>query len=173
MSDEKKPEPFNFDQILPTMKKTMYMVEFVVLGRSVRSPIATVTLSSLSTMCAVFLASNYPQVSGFTIWNADGTEILEVVDAFGFTAHFSPTIQKVVGAQVLRSGIPVIQAGKEGVDLQKLMEEGRKAGRVTQNQKFDPDTKKEEPKLPAAPTPEVKPDPKAGEKPKTGENPAA
>lgn len=179
--DLKKLPPFDMDARIPKMKKTLYQVDLVVLGRVVRSPMAAINLNSIVSMATGFVATNYPQVSGYSIWNEDGTELLEVMDLFGFTAHVQPTVQKIMGAQVLKGGIPVIQAGRDGIDLQKLMEEGRKAGRLTQNQNFDPAKQMGTP--PAVPPKPVKPeDPKppavdGGNPPpaklKDGEAPAA
>lgn len=166
MANEQKPEAFNFDQHMAKVKKTMYQVELVVLGRTIKAPLGAVNLESLSAMCNIFVAANYPQVHGYTIWDAEGTELLIVVDAMGFSAHFGPTVQKVMGAQVLRSGIPVIQGGRDGIDLQKLMEEGRKAGRLVDTNKAVEGEKKPEAPPAAPPPPPAAP-------PKTDENPAA
>ena len=183
--DLKKLPPFDMDARIPKMKKTLYQVEVVVLGRVVRSPMAAINLSSIVAMATGFVATNYPQVSGFSVWNEDGTELLEVMDLFGFTSHVQPTVQKILGAQVLKGGIPVIQAGRDGVDLQKLMEEGRKAGRMVNTQKFDPAAPPATPPAvpPAIPKKEEAPKPPAADsgnpptpppaKPKEGEAPAA
>lgn len=182
--DLKKLPPFDMDVRIPKMKKTLYQVDIVVLGRVVRSPMAAINLTSIVAMATAFVATNYPQVSGFSVWNEDGTDLLEVVDVFGFTAHVQPTVQKILGAQVLKGGIPVIQAGRDGVDLQKLMEEGRKAGRLVNTQKFDqpPATP---PAAPPAVPPAIPPKPQDSKppsadggnpppaKPKDGDVPAA
>lgn len=110
--------------------RVTYLVEILVLDKAVRAPLTSISLESISHMASIFVAMNWPNVYGYNIYNADGTELLEMVNVVAFTNHFMPSIQQIAGAQVLKSAVPVIGAGEGGENLVKLMEEARKAGRL-------------------------------------------
>jgi hypothetical protein len=88
-------------------------------------------------MASIFVASNWPNVNGYNIYNADGTELLMMVHGMPFMNQFLKPIQEIAGLQAIRSVIPVTAVGANGVDLVKLMEEAKKAGRLISTETQD------------------------------------
>lgn len=117
------------DMVNRREKKT-YLMEILVLDKAVRAPLSAISMESLSSMASIFVATNWPNVHGYNIYNAEGTEILEMVNVIAFTNHFLKPIQQIAGTQVLKSAVPVMGAGANGENLQKLMEEAKAAGRL-------------------------------------------
>lgn len=169
MDQPTPPQPPTLAELVKKKGKVTFIVELKVLDKVVRAPLAAVSQESLSHMAAIMVATNWPNVNGYNIYNADGTEILEMVDVIQFTNHFMKSIQAIAGSQILRSAIPVVQVGPEGKNLQELMEEARKAGRLIGGgtpsvtpppevpQKLTPQVPPAAP--PAAPAPQVPPAP--------------
>jgi hypothetical protein len=91
-----------------------YMVELVVVGKAVRVPAQKVySLESLIGSCAIVVATQFPNVSGFSILTADGETLLhEAVYALPLLLHAAPIIQAVTGQQPLRTAVPVISSAK-------------------------------------------------------------
>lgn len=122
--------PPTLQELIAKHEKKTYLVEILVLDKAVRAPLSAISMESISHMASVFVAMNWPNVYGYNIYNAEGTEILEMVNVVLFTNHFMKTIQEIAGSQVLKSAVPVIGTGAGGENLVRLMEEARKAGRL-------------------------------------------
>jgi hypothetical protein len=122
--------PPTLQDLIARKEKKTFLVEILVLDKAVRAPLSSISMESISHMAAVFVAMNWPNVYGYNIYNADGTELLEMVNAVAFTNHFLKSIQQIAGSQVLKAAVPVIGAGADGENLVKLMDEAKKAGRL-------------------------------------------
>lgn len=122
--------PPTLQELVAKHAKATYLIEILVLDKAVRAPLTAISLESISQMASIFVAMNWPNVYGYNIYNADGTELLEMVNEVLFTNHFLKPIQQIAGSQVLKAAVPVVGAAAGGEDLVKLMEEARKAGRL-------------------------------------------
>jgi hypothetical protein len=116
--------------MLARKEKKTFLVEILVLDKAVRAPLSSISMESISHMATIFVAMNWPNVYGYNIYNADGTELLEMVNAVAFTNHFMKSIQQIAGSQVLKAAVPVVGTGAGGENLVKLMDEAKKAGRL-------------------------------------------
>jgi len=126
-------EPKSFNEQLKDLidkkgRKT-FLVDVLVLDQRVRAPLSAVSLESITSMANIFVATNWPNVHGFVVYNEDGTEVLVVVDGTAFANHFANSILQVTGRQVLKGAVPVIGATEKGQDLVNLMDEAKRRGK--------------------------------------------
>jgi hypothetical protein len=115
-----------------TTEGQSYMVELVVVGKSVRVPAQKVySIESLLASCAIVVATNYPNVSGFNILSADGETLLHEAHPTPLLMHAAPIIQQITGQQPLRMAVPVISSAKPG-EFEKMVESARAQGKLIQ-----------------------------------------
>jgi hypothetical protein len=145
------PQP-TLQELYSKKERQSFIVELLVFDRAVRKALTAINLESMAQMASIFVATNWPNVNGYNIYNADGTELLLMVHGMPFMNQFLKPIQEIAGLQAIRSVIPVTVAGSQGVDLVKLMEEARKAGRLVSTESQDMSAKPAEkaPEKPAA-----------------------
>ncbi len=58
------PEPFAFEEHMSKSHKERFNVEFVVMGKKVRTPVLAMNLQSISSMCDIYISGSYPKVGG-------------------------------------------------------------------------------------------------------------
>lgn len=96
-----------------TTEGETYMVELVVVGKSVRIPAGKIySIESLIATCTIIVATNYPNVSGFNILTADAETLLHESHPTQLLMYAAPIIQQITGQQPLRMAVPVVSSTK-------------------------------------------------------------
>lgn len=126
-----EPKPFNeqLKELMDKKGRKTFLVDVLVLDQRVRAPLSAVSLESITSMATIFVATNWPNVHGFIVYNEDASEVLAVVDGTAFANHFANSILQVTGRQVLKGAVPVIGATEKGQDLVNLMDEAKRRGK--------------------------------------------
>lgn len=117
------------------IENTAFIVDFLVGGGK---PHATVAFSapnkeSAQAVATIIVATNWPNLTGFNLYKYNQEyeyerEFLVHAPAMQMAIQFGPEINKAVGAQVMKSVVPVVGTGLAGEDLTKLAEEAKKRG---------------------------------------------
>lgn len=109
-----------------------YMVELIVMGKSVRIPAAKVySIESLLAVCSIVVATNYPNVQAFNILTEDGETMLHEVHPTPLIMFAAPTIQQITGQQPLKMAVPVVSTVKPE-DFQKMVDDAKAKGKLLQ-----------------------------------------
>lgn len=126
------PNEMQYKEPKRTTEGSSYMVELVVLGKSVRIPGKKVySLESLCHTCAIVVALNYPNVQGFNILSEDGETLLHEVHPTALLLAAAPTIQAITGQQPLKMAVPVVESVKPE-EFKKMVDDARARGRLIQ-----------------------------------------
>lgn len=86
-----------------------FIIELIVQGKAVRVPAKCYNQESASHTALVVVATNYPNVSGYNILSADGSELLEECQPTPLFINAAPIIQTITGQQPLKMAVPLVK----------------------------------------------------------------
>ena len=113
-----------------TTEGLSYMVELVVMGKSVRVPATNIySIEGLLSIGAIVVATNYPHVSGFNILTPDGETLLHEVHPTPLIMHAAPIIQQITGQQPLKMAVPIVSSVKPE-EFDKMVKDAKARGRM-------------------------------------------
>ncbi len=113
-----------------TTEGQSYLVELVVMGKAVRVPANQVySLESLMSLCAIVVATNFPNVSGYNILSADGETLIAEVHPTPLLMHAAPIIQQITGQQPLRMAVPIVKSVKPE-EFESMVKDAKARGRL-------------------------------------------
>lgn len=92
-----------------TQEQKDFIIELIVQGKSVRVPAKCYNQESASHTALVFVAINFPNVSGYNLLSADGSELLEECQPMPLAYAAAPIIQQITGQQPLKMAVPIVK----------------------------------------------------------------
>lgn len=108
-----------------------FVIELIVQGKAVRVPAKCYNQESASHTALVMVATNYPNVSGYNILSADGSELLEECQPTPLFLQAAPIIVQITGQQPLKMAVPIVKT-VDPKEWEKMLTDAKEKGKVIQ-----------------------------------------
>lgn len=125
MSDKKK----------STLEQEFFIVGFMVGLKTyiLPNPFGSPNAESAAAALTAIVTANMPKITGFELYRynkeyENNRELIMAVPVMQMSAWAAPQLEAIIGAQVMKSAVPVKSTGANGENVSLLYEAAKKQG---------------------------------------------